>query len=82
MRFSDVNRIYVGPSAIYAQADARCLCEGQCQNTLKQWLRDDPRITVATPPDNFTDYQELYRATLLAAGTTRNALLFCLERWD
>lgn len=70
---SDVNRIYVVAKRnlpLKQMLDA--FGEGNARS-LKQWLRDDPRIICCD--DNFTDYQELYRTLLHMDNRNAPALL-------
>ena len=70
---SDVNRIYVVAKrnlSLKEMLDA--FGEGNARS-LKQWLRDDPRIICCD--DHFADYQELYRNLLHMDNRNAPALL-------
>jgi uncharacterized protein YPO0396 len=69
----DVNRIYVvAKRNLQLKEMLDAFGDGNARS-LKQWLRDDPRITCCD--DNFTDYQELYRTLLHMDNRNAPALL-------
>lgn len=70
---SDVNRIYVvAKRNLPLKQMLEAFGEGNARS-LKQWLRDDPRITCCD--DHFADYQELYRNLLHMDNRNAPALL-------